>query len=295
LRISTTLLLTATSVLINLLAGCQDSPQSAEDITATRSDASTLFDLQSTGTITGTVVWDGPRPKVSAFVAPVSPQWDPKGQDFLSWPNPNVPVIDDKSSGVKDAVVFLRNVDPRRARPWNHAPVRVEQIDYRIQIRQGELESRCGFVRCGDEIEMISRQSVFHSMHAGGANFFTLAFPDRDKPLSRRLERPGLTELSSAAGCYWMRGYLFVADHPYYCRTDCEGRFHLPQVPAGQYELVCWHPNWRERGHDRDPESSLVCRLYFQPPAKLVRMMKIGAGKTENISFTLTADAFSAR
>jgi hypothetical protein len=255
-------------------------------------DASLLFDRESTGTITGRVVWAGERPNVPPFVAPVSPQWDPNGQDFLSWPNPNAPVIDCGRGGVKNAVVYLRGVDPRKARPWDHEPVRVEQRDYQVHVLQGDADSRCGIVRRGDAIEMVSRQAVFHSLHAGGANFFTLAFPDPDQPLTRRLDRPGLTELSSAAGCFWMRAYLFIADHPYYCRTDSQGNFTLPQVPAGHYELICWHPNWRKQGHDRDPESALISRLYFQAPVELERQVEVSAGATETVSFTLTAAAF---
>jgi hypothetical protein len=129
-------------------------------------------------------------------------------------------------------------------------------------------------------------------LHGGGANFFTLAFPDPDKPLARRLDRPGLVELSSAAGCFWMRGYLFVADHPYYCRTDSQGRFTLPQVPAGNYELVCWHPSWTEQGHDRDPESALICRLYFAPPVEIVRPVRVQAGAMQMVEFTLNEKSF---
>jgi hypothetical protein len=130
-------------------------------------------------------------------------------------------------------------------------------------------------------------------LHAGGANFFTLAFPDPNRPLTRRLDRSGLTEFTSAAACFWMRAYLFVADHPYFCRTDGNGNFTLPQVPAGHYELVCWHPNWRERGHDRDPESALLSRLYFQAPVELVRQVEVTAGATVTASFALTTANFN--
>jgi hypothetical protein len=204
-----------------------------------------------------------------------------------------VPIIDPGSGGVSDAVVFLRKVDPRKARPWDHEPVRIEQRDYQIHILQGDVESRCGFVRRGDAIEMVSRQAVFHSLHAGDANFFTLAFPDSDQPLTRRLDRSGLTELTSAAGYFWTRGYLFVADHPYYCCTGGNGNFTLPQVPAGHYELVCWHPNWRERTHDRDPESALISRLFFQAPVELVRQVEVTAGATVTASITLTTADFN--
>jgi hypothetical protein len=87
---------------------------------------------------------------------------------------------------------------------------------------------------------------------------------------------------------------LFVADHPYFCRTDFEGRFTLEQVPEGRYELVCWHPNWHERSHDRDPESALIQRLYFAEPLELVRQIEVPA-VGRNVLFTLDAGAFPGK
>ena len=132
------------------------------------------------------------------------------------WDNPNKPRVDPHTRGVGNAVVFLRGVDPQRARPWDHPPVCVEQADYRIEIRQGQAHSAYGFVRRGERVEMVSTQEAFHSLHAGGAAFFTLAFPDPNEPCSRHLNEKGVAELTSAAGYFWMRGYLFVDDHPYY-------------------------------------------------------------------------------
>src|SRR5207248_1964383 len=129
--------------------------------------------------------------------------------------NPHAPNIDSATSGVAGAVVFLRGVDPARARPWDHPPVVVEHQDRQLWVVQGGVRSRIGFVRRDDSITMVSREKVFNALHAGGAAFFTLTFPDADQPLRRALDKKGQVELSSAAGGYWMRGHLFVDDHPY--------------------------------------------------------------------------------
>ena len=112
-------------------------------------------------------------------------------------------------------------------------------------------------------------------------------FPDPDRPLTRSLNEKGVVELTSAAGYYWMRAYLFVDDHPYYARTDKEGRFSLEQVPPGKYELVCWMPNWLEARHERDPESGVITRLFFQPPVALVQKVELGKQESKEIRFSL--------
>ncbi len=38
------------------------------------------------------------------------------------------------------------------------------------------------------------------------------------------------------------RGWLYVADHPFYVSVDEHGRFVMLDVPVGRYQLVAWHP-----------------------------------------------------
>jgi len=90
-----------------------------------------------------------------------------------------------------------------------------------------------------------------------------------------------------------MRGYLFVDDHPYYARSDAEGQFVLPLVPAGRYELVCWMPNWLKARHERDPESGFVTRLFFQPPLCVTQTLTIGPNETKQTIFALSLGLFS--
>ncbi|HJO62909.1 MAG: carboxypeptidase regulatory-like domain-containing protein [Nitrospinaceae bacterium] len=39
----------------------------------------------------------------------------------------------------------------------------------------------------------------------------------------------------------WMKGYVVVAEHPYYAITTDDGSFQLREVPPGTYELEVWH------------------------------------------------------
>jgi hypothetical protein len=262
--------------------GCGDArPQTPPGGPAPPPDAGDLFDPASAGTITGRVCWAGEVLSVAPLVA---------GPEKTAWPNPNAPVIDAKTRGVKDTVVFLRGVDLRRSRPWDHPPVRVVQRGQQLHVLQGEDDSALGFVRQGDAVELVSADSVFHSLHASGAAFFTLAFPDAsDRPRTRRLSERGVVELTSAAGYFWMRGYLFVDDHPYYARTDAEGHFTLTGVPPGRYEVICWLPDWREERHERDPETSLVTRVFFRPPLESVRAVELGTKERRAVQFELSA------
>ncbi len=81
-------------------------------------------------------------------------------------------------------------------------------------------------------------------------------------------------------------------DHPYYARTAADGRYALEKVPPGDYDLVCWMPDWREASHEIDADTRLVTRLTFRPPLEVVRRVHIDPHATAAADFTLSLDAF---
>jgi hypothetical protein len=246
------------------------------------------FNPETAGEISGEVIWHGPIPSAPPFETQALPTPNEiLGKKQLR-ANPNLPKIDPSTHGVANAVVYLRNAPIDQSKPWDHPPVRVEMRGCEFHIVQGTADSGVGFVRLGDMVQMISVDKYFHLLHAAGAAFWNYAFPDPGMPLSRELDKSGIVELSSGAGYYWMRAYLFVAEHPYFTRTDKDGRFTLPQVPPGHYEAVCWLPNWRKAGHERDPESGTINRWFFCDPIETTCKVDVAQKRTSEIQFGLS-------
>ena len=279
-------------VLTIMAGGCDDAPP-PNTPTPEPTPLAEAFDPATAGTIAGRVVWEGDVPVVPPFRAPNCPCGEAALGPKYERLNPNAPVIDATGRGIAGAVVYLRGVDPKRSRPWDWSAARVEIREYDYRIRQGDNETRTGFVRRGEAVEFVSRQSVFHSVRARGDAFFTLAVPDAEKPYERVFERPGVVELSSATGYFWARAYLFIVEHPYYARTNADGRFTLPQVPPGDYELVCWLPNWHEQVRELDGDSWQIARLTFRPAVEETRKVSVVAGKATEAGFTLSAAKFA--
>lgn len=273
------------------LPGCDDAVLLPDTPEGPAAEAASQFDPACTGTIEGRVIWVGKRPVVVPYRAPVSPLSEQAGGKKHTWPNPHAPAITG-DGGVAGAVVFLCGVDPRRARPWDHPPVRVELRAFQARVIQGGAAVGCGFVRRGDTVAIASAQDVFHALRARGAAFFALTFPPGGRPCTRRLDRCGAVELTSAAGYFWMRGHLFVDDHPYYTRSDAAGRFTLPQVPPGTYEVVCWLPDWRAAGEELDADTGLVTCLTFRPPLARTRSVTVQTGRTTDVPFRVTVASF---
>ncbi|HEY1189634.1 MAG TPA: hypothetical protein VGE74_18450 [Gemmata sp.] len=226
------------------------------------------------------MTWAGTIPNVPPVVA-VLPRADGTGYDTRTFPHPYAPQIDRPTYALGGAVVYLRNVDPTRAKPWDLPPVKVEFREGQIVVRQGARPvGRVGFVPRGAAVTFQSSEPVFNVLRGRGAAFFALPFPDPDQPLTRGFDTGGRIALTSAAGFYWQAADLFVGDHPYYALSAADGRFELSQVPEGTYELVAWHPNWVPVAHERNPETGLVQRVTHAPPLESRRAVVVAAGRT---------------
>lgn len=274
-------------VLLALLpaAGCGSEPPAA----ATAADTPApqhQFDPARCGRVEGRVTWGGPLFDLPPFVYGV-PRKD-GSFEMRMMPNPNRTEIDPQSFGIANAVVFLRNVDPAAAKPWDLPPVRVELSECNIVVRQGDSPPRrAGFVRRGDAVEITRTDPVFHALRGRGADFFTYPFPEANRPRRRAFDTAGRVELTSASGFYWANANLFVDDHPYYALTDRDGRFVLDRVPAGGVEVVMSLPNWGLMRQERDPETGLITRQQYAPPIELKQALRVEAGATRYATFEL--------
>jgi hypothetical protein len=271
-----------------LLAGCDETPAPPAKPRGGRADAATLFDAKTAADVAGVVRWAGPLPTVPAFRSIDNPLTDQPPPPPRDWPNPNAPRIDRASRGLSSAVVFLRGIDPRRARPWDLPAVRIELRNQRFHIAQGASDGHIGFVRTGDAVDVISRDARFHLVQARGAAFFARTLCAEGDVRPCRLEAPGVVELVSGCGYFWMRAYLFVADHPYHARCDAQGRFRLPQVPPGDYELVAWHPDWRVTRQERNPDNFRVQQVRYESPLEAVRRVAVRPGRPLDVAVELS-------
>jgi len=254
------------------------------------------FEARATGGIVGRVVWEGPVPEPPPLKAYANYLY-PIGNQFMGEkPNPHAPQVHPTSRGVRHAVVCLNHVDPARSRPWDHAPARVALRSRALHVLgQGSEAAIIGFVRRGAEVEFVNEDIHYHLLYGRGAAFFALPFALADRVTPRRLDKTGVVELSAGAGQFWMRGYLFVDEHPYYALTDDDGRFELTQVPEGEYEIIAWLPSWHIERVERDPEVGLASRLVFREPVTQRRKIQVERGATASCDFTWQADDFEPR
>lgn len=110
------------------------------------------------------------------------------------------------------------------------------------------LNDRCAFVPRvqvagqGSTVRTSSRDPVLHTtvvQQLDGRQLFNVALPVPNLEIAKPLEAAGLLRVGCSTH-QWMRGWILVTDEVAVV-TGRDGRFTLPEVPAGTYQLRIWH------------------------------------------------------
>ncbi len=137
------------------------------------------------------------------------------------------------NNGIRNAVVSLQNVPPGAKRDWNFPPAKMDQ-------KQCSFTPRVVIVPVGGTMEFLNSDRLLHNVGARARRIrrstehsrMRGAFPSSsNNPKLLRVD----CDLHS-----WMRGWVVVAEHPFYAVTNEQGEFTLDNVPPGKYTLRVW-------------------------------------------------------
>ena len=272
----------AFALLALVLGGCSvPAPPPAPDPPA-RPGLAARHDPSRCGVIHVRVVWAGPVPVVSPLLGAVPAG---EGYGWVSRPNPFAPVVDTPTGGLAHVLVYLNRVDPAAGKPWDIPPVTLTARDFGWPVR-------AAVVRTGDALTVASADSELHAVRGRGADFFTLPLVETGRPTWRVLTKPGVVELSSGAGYYWLACDLFVTDTPYAAVTAADGTATLSGVPAGAYDIACRVRDWHAAAAERDPETGLTFRQSYRPAVVATGRVVVPPGGAVTHDWSFTAAQF---
>ena len=137
------------------------------------------------------------------------------------------------NNGIRNAVVSLQNVPPGAKRDWNFPAAKMDQ-------KQCSFIPRVVIVPVGGTVEFLNSDRLLHNVRSTGKENppFNRAQPHA-RSISFTFKQPELLRVDCDLHS-WMRGWVMVADHPFYAVTNEQGDFILENVPPGKYTLRVW-------------------------------------------------------
>ena len=137
------------------------------------------------------------------------------------------------NNGIRNAVVSLQNIPPGAKRDWNFPAAKIDQ-------KQCAFIPRVVIVPVGGTVEFLNSDRLLHNVRSAGKENppFNRAQPHA-RSISFAFKQPELLRVDCDLHS-WMRGWVVVADHPFYAVTNEQGEFILDNVPRGKYTLQVW-------------------------------------------------------
>ena len=137
------------------------------------------------------------------------------------------------AKSIRNAVVSLRNPPP--GVKWDGSPPSAK-----MDQKQCAFVPRVVIVPVGGTVEFLNSDRLLHNLKSVSKE--NPAF-NRAQPHARTIpvvfKKPEILRVDCDLHS-WMRGWVVVADHPFYVVTDDRGEFILDNVPPGKYTLQVW-------------------------------------------------------
>jgi hypothetical protein len=213
------------------------------------------------GVLEGKVVLNGPPPPARIFHLIFSPNIDfcgrisdGKGNRLLK----DFQVAPD--GGLKDVVVAVVGV--QQGKPFSYTP--------EITIENCRIAPWVTPVRNGHPFRMINNDPIAHDVQG-----YTLkddyTFAMFNKPLTPETMatktvrlRNGHYLFRTQCGVHdFMQSWGMAVGNPYFAVTGADGRFTIPDLPPGEYDVLAWHPHVKVRAGQIKIEPNGKAELNF--------------------------------
>lgn len=192
------------------------------------------------GTVKGRLQWGG---KEIPDQKPLKVK-NPGIKNEITIPNEKW-IVNPRNKGLKDAIVWLAAKEGKL--PIHLMLQKIKEVKKTVKVVNHVFVPHVLGIREGQVLEVTAPENEAH-------NFVLLGSPSKNPDVGRLLHLKNVFERKDLAAepipiildCnvhYWMRTWVGVFDNPYFATTDSDGHFEIPLAPAGQWQLMTWHPS----------------------------------------------------
>lgn len=187
---------------------------------------SAVVSAASAGTLKGTVRFTGsplPTKRIPVTIDQYLCGKEKVPQDLVISP----------TQGIKNAVVALQGVPPGAKPPSLPMTVKMDQ-------KACVFVPRVVIVPAGGTVEFLNSDRLLHNVRSDAKENRPF---NRAQPHARTISMTFKSPETLRVDCdlhSWMRGWVVVAEHPFYAVTNEAGEFVFENIPPGKYTLQVW-------------------------------------------------------
>lgn len=179
----------------------------------------------SAATIKGNVRYAGPRVEKKMFPVTIDQYLCGKEKEAGD-------LVLSSNNGIQNVVVSLQGV-PTGTKAPVYQPAKMDQ-------KRCVFVPRVVVVPVGGTVEFLNSDRLLHNVRGGGKENppFNRAQPHA-RTIAIGFKNPEVLRVDCDLHS-WMRGWVVVAEHPFYTVTNEEGEFIFENIPPGKYKLQVW-------------------------------------------------------
>ena len=180
----------------------------------------------SAGSIKGTVVLKGTTPELKKLAVTIDQYVCGKEKNAEE-------LVVSPQGGIRSAVVWIE-------KPPTTAAAEALPSTAAMDQKECTFLPRVVIVPAGGRIDFLNSDRLLHNLHATpNANPPFNRTQPKGRTITISFSHPEIIRVTCDLHS-WMRGWVVVADHPFYALTDGGGAFELRGLPAGRYTLKVW-------------------------------------------------------
>lgn len=206
------------------------------------------------GTVTGTVVFAGPRPQqeVRRYRSdPFCAKYPFPDEDIVVGPD---------GKTLQNVVIRVLDTPSPALPPSKPALIYQDRCVFRPHVQ---------VALAGQKIRIVNRDSTLHNVrgYQGARALFNQATPVK-AALEKDMKLEGVMKITCDIHP-WMQGYVVFAKAPHFAVTDQNGRFKIRGVPSGKHVVEAWHESLGTQTTEITVEEgkSTSIHLMFDAPA----------------------------
>ena len=185
-------------------------------------------------TINGTVTFDGKAPALKPLSVEAEPVCHKK---HGGKPAPNEALVLGAGNTMGNILVFVsKGLPAGKTFPVPKTPVTLDQDGcvYKPHVMG---------IMVGQTYRILNNDGILHNIHTlpkvNAA--FNRGQPATVKEMTTTFGKPENVFQVKCDVHPWMSAYIGVFTHPFFAVTGADGKFSLPNLDAGTYEITAWH------------------------------------------------------